>query len=179
MPKYNADWCTIQKAFKYVHNFNIKNRVNGGTQVYGKWRVYWNLPVYKEQTYHSKSFKICTQFQYKESCQWVTTKNGSAATYLVYCLLRYTFSDTTHLHSHVCTHLHTYTSTYLHRCIHILQWCMNIGVHMWMWMHVYLNIHWPMEARHVLYALSNNPTAHMLVKGSQSGSDCSHIIWPG
>ena len=37
-----------------------------GTQVYGKWREHWKLPVYKGQMYHSKSFEIRTQFQYEE-----------------------------------------------------------------------------------------------------------------
>ena len=34
----------------------------------------------------------------------------------------------------------------------------------------------PLHA-HVPYALSNNPTAYMLVKGRQSVSDYSHIIY--
>ena len=36
----------------------------------------------------------------------------------------------------------------------------------------------PLHA-HVPYALSNNSTAHMLVKGSQSVSDCSHLYGQG
>ena len=134
---------SLQRMGHLLRTYLVYCLLKSGTQVCTESEGHIETCQYTKNrhTTYSKSFIMLTQFQIVHNLCTACSDTHSLMLHTYTATYVHTYTPT-QLHTYIPTQVHTYTAVvHEHRC-----------TYMWMWMYVYLNVHWPMEVKHLLVA---------------------------